>query len=741
MPRQALIVILAVVLWALSPEPALWAAAAAYLLSWALVNALLVWKRDALDFQVNRVVLVVLVAAMLALPARTLWARYGDLVEVETLTGVFSRSAERYHLERTPAVFPRIVFSDHPQLFYVHAPGAESASLRLGPDAEAVDGTALGHGLFRMRYDPRSHGEASATDGPMHASITVDGATTEREVRHVRPLPHPRWLRASPNRMLAATTSEESDEVIVVNREGLVRRVAVDDGPADCAFLDDHRIAVSHRFGPDVLVIDVETGETLRRVPVLPHQGHLAASPDGSALAVVVAGEEPGVFVVDAAAGSVREFVAGDADWLAFGANAETLIVSSRGAATLEKWAFEGGRRRVTRIDLGRPALSLSVDSEGDRAIVVTTDYRGDGERHFGNHFVQDQLLTVDIESFAVVDQTRTALRTPRQGSAGDVDSCLSPLEVDVLAGGAARVAFAGSDEVAVIRGAGDPRRDVLSTADIPLSAPHGVATFADGSFAVTSPSDGRIGVFSASNELRTLVALAPDDRELLAEAPEALKRRMGERSFYEGTRAGIACQSCHPGGGTDRVMRNIGGRRLGPTLSARGLAGTAPFLRDGSYPRLRDLNHLAETLFRGYRRARPGRPETLEAYVEALPREPSRALFVGQDRDLDRERRGVAAFVRAGCPTCHSFPAFTNLSQSPLGALFPRRSEVLGADASLDVPSLLTVGRGGPFLMDGRAESLEAVLQEENRDNRHGNTRALDDTELSDLVFFLEAL
>jgi len=541
--------------------------------------------------------------------------------------------------------------------------------------------------------------------------------------------------------MLAATTSEESDEVIVVNREGLVRRVAVDDGPADCAFLDDHRIAVSHRFGPDVLVIDVETGETLRRVPVLPHQGHLAASPDGSALAVVVAGEEPGVFVVDAAAGSVREFVAGDADWLAFGANAETLIVSSRGAATLEKWAFEGGRRRVTRIDLGRPALSLSVDSEGDRAIVVTTDYRGDGERHFGNHFVQDQLLTVDIESFAVVDQTRTALRTPRQGSAGDVDSCLSPLEVDVLAGGAARVAFAGSDEVAVIRGAGDPRRDVLSTADIPLSAPHGVATFADGSFAVTSPSDGRIGVFSASNELRTLVALAPDDRELLAEAPEALKRRMGERSFYEGTRAGIACQSCHPGGGTDRVMRNIGGRRLGPTLSARGLAGTAPFLRDGSYPRLRDLNHLAETLFRGYRRARPGRPETLEAYVEALPREPSRALFVGQDRDLDRERRGVAAFVRAGCPTCHSFPAFTNLSQSPLGALFPRRSEVLGADASLDVPSLLTVGRGGPFLMDGRAESLEAVLQEENRDNRHGNTRALDDTELSDLVFFLEAL
>lgn len=739
MPRQAVILVLAVVLWALSPVPALWAGVVAYFGAWVAVNAVLVLRPTLLEVRVGPKSALAAAAVILAVPVHTLWARRDALAETEGLTGLYARAADRHLLEDTPSVFPRMVFTDHPQLFYVYAPGGEVASLRVGPGADDLDGTPLGHGLFRVRYEPRAHGEAGATDGPVQARATVDGAASDRALTLVRPRPHPRWLRVSPGRTVAAVTSEESDEVILVGPTGLVRRLDVGDGPSDCAFLDERRLVVGHRYARDAFIIDIESGETTRRVPLTPHMGHLAASRDGSRLAVAVSGPAPGVFMVDAASGSVQEFVPGAADWVAFGANADTVIVSSRAAATLERWTFGDGRRQVRRLDLGRPALSLAVDARGDGAVVATTDYRRGGERHFGNHFVQDQLLSVDLRRFEVVGQSLTARRTPRQGSAGDVDRGLSPLGIDILDGGALRVAFAGSDQVIHERRAGDPDPTVVETADIPLSAPHGVATFADGSFAVSSPSDGRIGVFEEDGSLRALVELAPADDALLRESPPALKRRMGERTFYEGTRAGIACQSCHTDGDTDEVLRNIGERRLGPTLSTRGLAGTAPYLRDGSYPRIADLDHLAQTLFRGYRRRRPGRAATLEAFVLALPRRPSLALF--GDRDLARERRGHDAFTRAGCPTCHAPPAFTNLAQYPLGALFPRRAEALGADASLDVPSLIGVGRGGPFLMDARAPTLEAVLREHNRDNRHGDSRSLSDDEARDLVFFLEAL
>ena len=55
------------------------------------------------------------------------------------------------------------------------------------------------------------------------------------------------------------------------------------------------------------------------------------------------------------------------------------------------------------------------------------------------------------------------------------------------------------------------------------------------------------------------------------------------------------------------------------PTLTVAGVAGTAPYLRDGSYPRIRDLDALSRELYRGFRRRAPSRGLTLEAFVESL--------------------------------------------------------------------------------------------------------------------------
>jgi cytochrome c peroxidase len=221
-----------------------------------------------------------------------------------------------------------------------------------------------------------------------------------------------------------------------------------------------------------------------------------------------------------------------------------------------------------------------------------------------------------------------------------------------------------------------------------------------------------------------------------MKQRPQALARRLGERCFYESTRSGIACQSCHLHADTDLAAYNLGDHRLIPTLGVRGLLGTAPYLRDGSYPRIGDLDEVAQDLYRGYPRNQAGRRYVLQSYVESLARELSVA-----SGDHVAERRGYDVFLRARCARCHPAPAFTNLGQLPMAALFPRAAELLPKPESLDVPSLLSVSASAPYLHDGRAATLADVLDRENPDNMHGDTRSLSPAERADLLQFLSSL
>ena len=102
---------------------------------------------------------------------------------------------------------------------------------------------------------------------------------------------------------------------------------------------------------------------------------------------------------------------------------------------------------------------------------------------------------------------------------------------------------------------------------------------------------------------------------------PATLLIRRGERAFYEGTRAGISCQSCHAHGDSDYTRHDIGQGIVPSVLSVRGIAGTSPYLRDGSHWRLRDLHDLAEEGYRGYtRQVEWDRSRALAAYMQSLP-------------------------------------------------------------------------------------------------------------------------
>lgn len=736
-----MVIAVAAALWSLHPLAALWALAVAYGAGWLLVNALFALRPQLAEMSLSRWQALALLALLVVPPMVTLARHRGELLYEESLLGFGENLADHLRLEWTPTIAPPVVATNEPQSFYVYASGARDVRVRLGPSAQPVAAVALGAGLFRLDYDPRRDGEPRAGEGPTEATLFVDGTSVQRTMTVVRPLAHPRWLRPSPDRRLAATVSEETDALLVVDASGLARRTLVGDAPTDCAFVTPDRVAVVHRFDDALWLVDSGNGSVLHKTTIGGFAVRIAVSPSGRRLAIAIDGARSGIVTVAVPDMRVEAFVGLDVrpDWLAFGADDDTLIVSTRRPAELLRLRAGAGGFVVDGVPLllGRPAVTMARVPDGKQLLVATTDYQPEGDANPGNHFIQDQILTVDVSSFRVVRQWLTARRSARQSQPGNLDQGVSPMGIDVASDGALLVAFAGTDEVWDVRG-DEPSPRVYPLDELPLASPHGIARFADGSFVVSSPPDGTFGVFGADGRIRTVVRLTPDDDALLRDDPDALERRMGEHDFYEATRAGLSCQSCHLHADRDGALHDVGDHRLSPTLTVRGVAGTAPYLRDGSYPRVRDLDDLSQTLYRGFLRVAPSRARTLEAYVDGLTRLPNP---LGAGGDVARQREGVRAFVKARCPTCHAFPAFTNLGQHPMGSIFPDCVAERPADAVVDTPSLLSVRWAAPYLNDGRAATLRALLEQWNPSNRHGDTASLSAGERDDLVYFLESL
>lgn len=738
MARQSFVLALALLLWSVAGRASLAALVLAYLAALALLQLPGLWQVVREPSVTQRLLLALLIAA----PGVTFaWRQRAELAEVEGLHGLREHLADRLRLQRTPSIAPALVSADRPQSFFVYAPGTQQLQLRLGPRAKPLSGQALGEGVFRVDYDPRRDGPPSPADGELCAQIDADGHTTQRQLRSVTPLPHPRWLALSPNGERAAALSEETDELFVLGREGLLRRIAVDDGPSDCVFLDDAHIAVSHRYGRSLSIVELNGAQPTSHVAIGARQTRLALSPDRSRLAVALAGSEPSVALLDTQPLRERERVSvpAAADMLAFGTDAGTLLVSARKPASLWRMraAATGAHYQLdATLPLSRAAVTMARSTDGTQLLLAVTDYDPQARPQLGNHFVQDQLLTVDVASLRVTSRQLTGRRSNRQSKPGDQDRGASPMGLSQHADGSWLIAFAGTDELwRMLPGASDP--ELYDLVDFPLHAPHGAVQLADGTLLVSSPSQGSFGLIAPGTHTPRIVRVAASDAKLLENNRPALERRVGERGFYEATRSGTSCQSCHMHGDSDEAAYNLGDHRLIPTLPVGGLLWSSPYLRDGSYAQLADLDDVAQTLYRGYLRSQGARGQAVQAYMEALPRRDA----IDQPRDLARERRGLRAFWKARCPTCHAPPAFTNLGQLAMHSLFPDEATRLPKPELLDTPSLLSVSASAPYLNDGRARSLEALLTTHNRRNLHGDSHALSPSERSDLIFFLSSL
>jgi len=225
-----------------------------------------------------------------------------------------------------------------------------------------------------------------------------------------------------------------------------------------------------------------------------------------------------------------------------------------------------------------------------------------------------------------------------------------------------------------------------------------------------------------------------------------------------------ISCGSCHFDGGQDGRVWDFTDRKEGlrntTSLSGGGGTGRGRLHWTGNFDEVQDFENdmrsffggqgfLNNTIFYEAFRSDPlGTPkaglsrdlDALSSYVSLLtvvPESPYRAL----DGTLTSEAvLGKQIFLDAGCASCHAGSDFTNSSQGVLhniGTVQPssglRRGKLL---RGIDTPTLKGLWQTAPYLHDGSAETLGAVLRSRNPDHLHG--KGLNAQQIDQIVAYL---
>jgi YVTN family beta-propeller protein len=200
-----------------------------------------------------------------------------------------------------------------------------------------------------------------------------------------------------------------------------------------------------------------------------------------------------------------------------------------------------------------------------------------------------------------------------------------------------------------------------------------------------------------------------------------------------------FTCNSCHPDGTSDGLtwsfvhVRDGVDRRNTRDLRG-GVAGTAPFRWSGFEAHLAEFVESEVTGLLGGEKPSPEEVKALAAALEALPAPPNPHRGPGGQL-TPQAKRGEALFEgKAGCAACHA-----GSRRGGTGIKASVGTTPTGLD--LDVPQLAGVFDSAPYLHDGRAATLEEVLERYNGQGRHGKVQNLTVEERAALVRFLKEL
>jgi hypothetical protein len=355
-------------------------------------------------------------------------------------------------------------------------------------------------------------------------------------------------------------------------------------------------------------------------------------------------------------------------------------------------------------------------------------------------------------------------------------------------------VAFRGSEKVV----AWDPFAEArVTTLPDVGAAPMGLAVdSATGRLFVQAFLSRNVSVFDAKALITGAGSLAPLIKRIPTATTEPLPPAVlrGKRLFNKaadirmGKDGYISCASCHADGGGDGRVWDFTdrGEGLRSTVPLFGRARQGPLHWSANFDEVQDFEHdmrgpfgglgfMADAVFSAGTRGKPlgdkkaglsPELDDLAAYVSSLEKVPPSPWRNPDGSYTEAARRGKVVFFReeVGCARCHALPDFSDSRLTvaapadpalpgdvitaegflvhDVGTMKPHSGGRLGGPlAGLDTPGLKGLWDTAPYLHDGSAPTLEAMLSTANPQDRHGKTSGLTDTERSDLIGFLQQL
>ena len=346
----------------------------------------------------------------------------------------------------------------------------------------------------------------------------------------------------------------------------------------------------------------------------------------------------------------------------------------------------------------------------------------------------------------------------------GDRAAPVIELEAAAVDGaGTIAITGAGSDNLLLARPGEPALRDAVAVA---VGAnPSAVAALPNGRFVTADRLSDTLTFVTADARVAATLSVGEPARTSPADQGELLfySRALVPHNVATGPLSLYTCAACHADGDRDgRRHPSKQNRFFSTTLTCRGLADTAPFLRLGNQATLavfadnivsthaqgaeRDPAHFADYPVTMRVRERAGEADVwrartlspaevraaLAAYMATIPPEPSPFVAPGA-RALDPQaRRGLALF-RDRCAGCHRLVGDSargdRVPDARLEARLLAGQVALTAAGRMDVgtpvlgeggnnpPSLRGVWEAAPYFSDGSARTLEEALRRTDPD------------------------
>lgn len=227
----------------------------------------------------------------------------------------------------------------------------------------------------------------------------------------------------------------------------------------------------------------------------------------------------------------------------------------------------------------------------------------------------------------------------------------------------------------------------------------------------------------------------APSAKTELGQYPSPLPAdvQRGRRLFFEAgssamsaRNSGVSCSTCHLDARSDsRTWMLPEGPRQTPSLAGM-VSLTAPITWSGEVQTVAQEALRTSTDRMGGHDRLPAEYAAIEAFVDATRDVVAPAL------DPERVEEGRVLFHDAtvGCATCHVGDRGTDNTNHA----------VLGFEESTNTPTLTGVFATAPYLHDGSAPTLRAVL-ERARDGSMGDTSGLDEDQMASLELYTRSL